>query len=31
MTTVKSKFDGKSYKLYDYVWRPQDKNQGVLI
>ena len=24
MTTVKSKFDGKSYKLYDYVWRPQD-------
>lgn len=31
MTTVKSKFDGKSYKLYDYIWRPQDKNQGVLL
>jgi hypothetical protein len=31
MTTVKSKFNGKSYSLYDYVWRPQNKNQGVLL
>ncbi len=31
MTECISKFNGQKYKLYDYVWKPADKNQRELI
>ena len=31
MTECTSKFNGQKYKLYDYVWKPADKNQRELI
>ena len=31
MTECISRYTGKKYKLYDYVWKPQDNRQGELI
>lgn len=31
MTECISKYDGKPYKLYDYVWKPADKKQRELV
>ena len=31
MTECVSKYNGKKYKLYDYVWTPAAKNQRELI
>ena len=31
MTECTSKYDGKKYKLYDYDWKPADKNQRRLV
>ena len=31
ITECISKYNGKKYKLYDYVWKPMDTRQGVLI
>jgi len=31
MTECVSRYNGKKYKLYDYVWNPVDKNQRELI
>ena len=31
MTECTSRYSGKKYKLYDYVWKPQDNRQGDLI
>jgi hypothetical protein len=31
MTECISRYNGKKYKLYDYVWNPVDKNQRELI
>lgn len=28
MTECTSKFNGKTYKLYDYDWKPADKNDN---
>jgi|TARA_R100000388_G_scaffold94418_1_gene81561 hypothetical protein len=31
ITKVQSKYNGLTYKLYDYVWSPKDKRQGELL
>jgi hypothetical protein len=31
ITECTSKYDGKKYKLYDYDWKPADKNQRRLV
>ena len=31
ITECVSRYNGKKYKLYDYVWKPLDTRQGELI